>query len=69
MRVGVRIVVQLRSGSDMAAAEPWVRSVWPVTVEVDCRLPVPMTKRLRTWDPGDCSGLDALELLLDRHGL
>lgn len=68
MRVGVRIVVQLGPGSDMAAAERWVRSVWPVTVEVDCRLPAPMTKRLRTWDPGDGSGLDALELLLDRHG-
>lgn len=68
MRVGVRIVVQLGSASDTAAAERWVRSVWPVTVEVDCRLPAPMTKRLRTWDPGDSSGLNALELLLDRAG-
>ena len=68
MRVGVRIVVQLGSGSDTAAAERWVRSVWPVTVEVDCRLPAPMTKRLRTWDPGDGSGLAALQLLLDRDG-
>ena len=66
MRVGVRIVVQLASGSDPAAAERWVRAVWPVTIEVDCRLPAPMRKRLRTWDPGDGSGLDGLEQLLGR---
>lgn len=68
MRVGVRVVVQLAHGGDMAAAERWVRSVWPVTVEVDCRLPAPMTKRLRNWDPGDGSGLAALEELLDQLG-
>ncbi len=63
-RVGVRLVVRLESGSDPAAAERWVRAVWPVTVEVDCRLPAPMPERLRTWDPGDGSGLVALEKLL-----
>lgn len=65
-RVGVRIVVRLGPGSDTAAAERWVRSVWPVTVEVDCRLPAPMRARLRTWHAGDGSGLDALQQLLDR---
>lgn len=68
MRVGVRVVVQLAHGSDQAVAEHWVRSVWPVTVEVDCRLPAPMARRLRTWDRGDGSGLEALELLLDQDG-
>jgi hypothetical protein len=68
MHVGVRVVVQLAPGSDLAAAERWVRSVWPVTVEVDCRLPASMAERLRTWDAGDGSGLQALELLLDRAG-
>lgn len=68
MRVGVRIVVQLERGSDGAAAERWVRSVWPVTVELDCRLPASMAERLETWDAGDGSGLDALDLLLDRRG-
>ena len=64
MRVGVRLVVRLSPGSDAAEAEQWVRSVWPVTVEVDCRLPAPMTRRLRTWDAGDGSGLSALADLL-----
>jgi hypothetical protein len=46
------------------AAEQWLRSIWPVTVEVDCRLPAPMRRRLRDWDPGDGTGLAALAALL-----
>ena len=64
MRVGVRLVVRLTPGSDAAAAEQWVRSVWPVTVEVECRLPAPMERRLRSWEAGDGSGLEALAALL-----
>ena len=64
MLVGVRLVVRLSPGSDAAAAEQWVRSVWPVTVEVDCRLPAPMARRLRSWDAGDGSGLAALAGLI-----
>lgn len=67
MRVGIRLVVQLTDESEAAAAEQWVRSVWPVTVEVDCRLSAPMPQRLRTWDAGDGSGLQALELLLQQR--
>lgn len=47
-RHGTRIVVALREGVDIQAAEAWLRSVWPVTVEVDWRLPAPMPDRLRT---------------------
>ena len=64
MRTGVRIVVLLSEGSDPVAAERWMRSIWPVMVEVDCRLPAPMTTLLRSWDAGDGSGVDALESLL-----
>lgn len=64
MRVGVRVVVRLSPGSDAAAAEAFVRTLWPVTTEVDCRLPEPMARRLRSWDAGDGTGLAALEQLL-----
>ena len=63
-RDGVRVLCTLTPGSDVDAAERWARAVWPVTVEVDCRLPAPMTDRLRQWDAGDGSGLDALARLL-----
>ena len=64
MRVGTRIVCVLRPDTDRAAAERWVREVWPVTIEVDCRLPLPQTRRLTGWDRGDGSGLRALADLL-----
>lgn len=64
MHVGVRVVCRLEPGSDAAAAEAWVRSVWPVTVEVDARLPAPMRRRLRSWEAGDGSGLAALRALV-----
>ena len=63
-RIGIRIVCRLTVGSDVAAARDWMESVWPLTMEVDCRLPAPMATRLSTWDGGDGSGLRALADLL-----
>ena len=50
---GIRLVCALAAGADPEDARRWVRSVWPVTVEVDCRLPAPMRRRLAAWDRGD----------------
>ena len=61
---GIRVVCLLAPGADVDEARRWVRSVWPVTVEVDCRLPAPMRRRLAAWDRGDGSGLTALGALL-----
>lgn len=66
MRAGLRVVCSLVPGSDVDAAQAWLRSVWPVTVEVDCRLPAPMRRRLREWGAGDGSGLTALQALVAR---
>jgi hypothetical protein len=60
----VRVVCLLRRRADDGRAERWVRSVWPVTIEVDCRLPAPMRRRLLAWDRGDGSGLSALRRLV-----
>jgi hypothetical protein len=60
----VRVVCMLRPRTDVARAERWLRSVWPVTVEVHCRLPAPMRRRLLAWDRGDGSGLSALRSLV-----
>jgi hypothetical protein len=61
---GIRVVCALRPRADVGQAERWVRSVWPVTIEVDCRLPAPMRRRLLGWDRGDGSGLAALRSLV-----
>ena len=61
---GIRVVCTLAPGADVDEARRWLRSVWPVTVEVDCRLPAPMRERLLAWDRGDGSGLTALAELL-----
>ena len=63
-RTGVRLVCRLTPGSDVDAAERWMRAVRPVMVEVDCRLPAPVGDRLREWAAGDGSGLAALARLL-----
>lgn len=63
-RVGVRVRVMLTEESDAAEALAWLHSLWPVTVAVRCRLPAPMKDRLRSWDPGDGSGLAALAEVL-----
>jgi len=60
----VRVVCSLRRRADVGRAERWVRSVWPVTIEVDCRLPAPMRRRLLAWDRGDGSGVSALRPLV-----
>jgi hypothetical protein len=60
----VRVVCLLRRRADAGRAERWVRSVWPITIEVDCRLPAPMRRRLLAWDRGDGSGLSALRRLV-----
>ena len=35
-RTGAWIVIQIKPGVDVIDAVDWVRSVWPVTVHVDC---------------------------------
>jgi hypothetical protein len=62
----IRVVCSLRRRADVGRAERWVRSVWPVTIEVDCRLPAPMRRRLLAWDRGDGSGLSALRPLVQK---
>jgi hypothetical protein len=64
MRVGIRIVCTLVEEAQREAARYWLRALWPVTIEVDCRLPLAMSERLRGWDAGDGSGLSALEAVL-----
>jgi DNA gyrase/topoisomerase IV subunit A len=61
---GIRVVCTLRPGAEVGQAERWVRSVWPATIEVDCRLPAPMRRRLLGWDREDGSGLAALRPLV-----
>ncbi|GAA1238861.1 DNA gyrase subunit A [Oryzihumus leptocrescens] len=61
---GIRVVCDLARDADVAQAEAWVRSVWPVTIEVDSQLPAPMGQLLATWDRGDGSGLGRLGALL-----
>ena len=63
-RRGIRVVCDLAGDADVSQAEAWVRSVWPVTIEVDCRLPAPMQQLLADWDRGDGSGLSRLSPLL-----
>lgn len=63
-RHGVRVVCAVAPGADLDAARGWIRSVWPVTVQVDCRLPAPMRRLLAAWDRGDGSGLAALAAIL-----
>jgi hypothetical protein len=46
---GTRVVVSLADGADVDAAETWVRSVWPVTVEVDWQVPGGIAGLLGTW--------------------
>jgi hypothetical protein len=59
-RDGTRIVCTLDSRAEVDRAQAWIRSVWPITIEVDCQLPGPMEQRLANWERGDGSGLVAL---------
>ena len=63
-RRGIRVVCTLRPRADVGQAERWVRSLWPAMIEVDCRLPAPMRRRLLGWDRRDGSGLAALRPLV-----
>ncbi len=63
-RDGIRLVVELDQGWDLLVARDWLLDVWPVSIEVDARLPQPMRDRLRSWDRGDGTGLRALADLL-----
>ena len=66
-RLGVRIVVILHDGVDPSTAERWLRTVWPVSVDVDWRLPAPMDALLRTAATtirAEPSGFDELRSLL-----
>jgi DNA gyrase/topoisomerase IV subunit A len=61
MRVCIRVVCTLVDESHRAAAVEWLRSLWPVTIQADCRLPAPMAVRLTSWNAGDGTGLAALD--------
>jgi hypothetical protein len=64
MRNGLLIRVLVDQRSDVRRAAEWLRDVWPVTTQVDARLPQPQADRLHTWDRGDGTGLRALADLL-----
>lgn len=63
-RTGIRVVCRLTRDADASQAEAWIRSVWPVTIEVDCQLPAPIRQLLSGWDRGDGSGLRRLGAVL-----
>ena len=61
---GLRLVIDIERRTNVARVIAWLRTITPVTVQVDCRLPAPMPDRLRAWDRGDGTGLRALADLL-----
>jgi len=63
-RRGIHIVCRPPPGAAIDEAMHWVRSVWPVTIEVDCQLPTSMRHQLASWERGDGSGLHAPAALL-----
>lgn len=63
-RNGLLIRVLVDQRSDLRTAAEWLRDVWPVTTQVDARLPQPQADRLHAWDRGDGTGLRALADLL-----
>ena len=63
-RHGIRVVAVLDRDADPDWGTAWLRSLWPVTVEVRACLPAPMRRLLHDWDRGDGSGLDALAAVL-----
>lgn len=60
-RFTTRIVIRLRDGVDVIAGADWVRSVWPVTVHVDCASYEDTYDRFASWRGLDPSGVHALE--------
>jgi hypothetical protein len=66
-RFGLRLVIDIERRTNVPRVVEWLRTITPVTVEVDCRLPAPMPELLRGWDRGDGTGLRALaDALLPR---
>ena len=63
-RDGLRIVLDVERRTNVPRVIEWLREIWPVSIDVDCRLPAPMSIRLESWDRGDGSGLRALADLL-----
>lgn len=59
-RFGLRIVIDIERRTNVARVVEWLRTIQPVTVHVDCRLPAPMPELLGTWQRGDGTGLRAL---------
>jgi hypothetical protein len=59
-RFGLRLVIDVERRTNAARVVEWLRTIAPVTVQVDCRLPAPMPQLLRDWDRGDGTGLRAL---------
>jgi hypothetical protein len=63
---GTRIVLLAEANADLDALERWVRGVWPVTIETNCRFRGGISEVLRRW-ASDCrvdrSGLDKLVAL------
>lgn len=59
-RFGLRLVIDIERRTNVARVVDWLRTIDPVTIRVECRLPAPMPELLRTWDRGDGTGLRAL---------
>ena len=45
-RFGLRIVIDIERRTNVARVVEWLRTIHPVTVQVDCRLPAPMPELL-----------------------
>lgn len=63
-RSGPRVVCVLTEDADAVSALDGIQAVWPVTIEMDCVLPSPMTERIQHWDVGDGSGLLVLRQMI-----
>jgi DNA gyrase/topoisomerase IV subunit A len=65
-RKGIRLILVPAADADLDALERWVRGVWPVTIETDCRFRGGIGEALRIWANNcrvDRSGLDKLTAL------
>jgi Type IIA topoisomerase (DNA gyrase/topo II, topoisomerase IV), A subunit len=65
-RKGIRLILVPAADADLDALERWVRGVWPVTIETNCRFRGGIDEVLRIWANNcrvDRSGLDKLTAL------
>ncbi|GAA5016889.1 hypothetical protein GCM10023258_02840 [Terrabacter aeriphilus] len=67
-RSSTHIVIRLRDDVDVIAGADWVRSVWPVTVHVDCASYEDTYDRFASWTGLDTSGVHALQEIISRVG-